>query len=99
MPNAIRTHRPKQPGRRHVPDAEARRLRSSGRYRKFQAWYMGQHPLCADPFGVHAAEHRVVASEQLHHRVKVQDAPDRLCDADNAMALCVACHTRIEQHA
>ena len=54
--------------------------------------FLKRHPLCADPFGYHAKTGRYAPSTQSHHIVHVDDAPDRMLDESNLMALCDLCH-------
>jgi 5-methylcytosine-specific restriction endonuclease McrA len=59
--------------------------------------YLADHPLCEDPLGQHRQDERLIVSTEVHHRVPVQDAPDRLCDMENLMAVCRECHYAIEK--
>jgi 5-methylcytosine-specific restriction enzyme A len=71
------------------------KLRKSGSYQAFRAWYKRKHPLCADPFGDHKRDGVVVGMDQLHHVQQVKDAPHLLCDENNCMSLCTSCHARM----
>lgn len=55
------------------------------------AW-LAEHPLCADPYGVHAD--RVAAASVVDHIVPHQGDPHRFWSADNWQSLCSACHSR-----
>ncbi len=72
---------------------EARRLRSSARYRhKFRPWFLSQHPLCERC----KASGCVRASEHCHHVRGLAEHPKDLCDESRCQALCSECHMRAE---
>lgn len=97
MARSVPAHKPGLYGAQVITLEQAQRLRNTPRYRKFRRWFIARHPFCADPYGNHQKDGRIVASQHLHHVQKITDAPDLLCSSDNAMALCVACHNRIER--
>lgn len=53
---------------------------------------LAEHPLCADPFGAHAAEHRIEPATQVDHVVPLSAGGTHR--PDNLQCLCVACHSR-----
>ncbi len=62
------------------------------RWRKLRKMFLNAHPLCADPFGVHAAAGEIVQATQVDH-IKPKRAGGR--DSwDNLQALCDSCHSR-----
>ena len=89
-----RPERDKDYQQRHGDDA-ARKLRSSGRYKKFRRWAIRRHPICADPFGFHRQDSNAVAAQDLHHVVSVAAAPDLVCSLENVVGLCRPCHNRV----
>jgi 5-methylcytosine-specific restriction endonuclease McrA len=51
-----------------------------------------RHPLCADPFGIHAQHHETVAGEQVDHIIpRSAGGTD---DWSNLQNLCARCHSR-----
>ena len=101
MPHKPKTFKPLGHSGRRASDAdyyrqhggdEARRLRRTARYQRFQRWIKRRNPLCADPFNVHDAP---VVADDLHHIVAVEVAPEKLCEERNAAMLCRQCHNRI----
>ena len=61
----------------------------SVRWRRFRAWYIAKHPLCA----ICAAEGRTVAGYIVDHIVELVDGGKPFAE-DNAQSLCRACHNR-----
>ena len=59
------------------------------RWRRFRAWYLGEHPLCE----ICQAEGRTVPAVIVDHIHELKDggAP---YDESNAMSLCAACHNK-----
>lgn len=72
----------------------ARRLRASTAWRKMSETIRRTEPLCADPYGHHAA--RPVPSAEVHHIVPLRVAPELAFEPTNLVALCVACHAEVE---
>jgi 5-methylcytosine-specific restriction protein A len=54
--------------------------------------FLRRHPLCADPFGVHAAQGRIVPAECVDHVVPLRHGGSN--DESNLQALCASCHSR-----
>lgn len=71
--------------------AHARRLRGSGRYTDFRAWFRNRHPLCCDPLGLHTG--RVVPMSEVHHIEGV--TKQTLCSERDCAPLCTTCHGAI----
>lgn len=59
------------------------------RWRRLREMYLAEHPLCADPFGVHGAT-PVLATDVDH----VLPKPAGDDSWENLQALCHACHSR-----
>ena len=109
MPIAARTHAQRTRSRR-VADAAyertgrsadprllaAQRFRSSARWQRFRDWFKRVHPLCADPFGYHREDGVAQVAEQVHHIVPLVESIEDACDEANCMAVCTACHARLE---
>ena len=54
--------------------------------------FLMRHPVCEDPFGVHAARGELVPATEVDHIVpKARGGPDAW---DNLQALCKSCHSR-----
>lgn len=79
-----------QPLVQRVPDTrESASVRGyDGKWRKFRLRYLSQHPLCSDCF----AEGSVNVASEVHHVVKLKDAPERRLDEVNLMPLCKTHH-------
>jgi 5-methylcytosine-specific restriction protein A len=72
---------------------EADRLRSSGRWRRFRAWFLARNPLCA----ACQREGRVVPGQEVDHVVPLrtlieQGTPGRCFDATACQSLCTSHH-------
>jgi 5-methylcytosine-specific restriction protein A len=62
------------------------------RWRRLRRLVLNRHPLCADPYSMHAERGEVVAAIDVHHVTSKRDGGT---DAfDNLQALCHACHSR-----
>ena len=80
--------------RHKKPTKDNRRLNANARgynwkWRQFRERYLIAHPLCVD------CESRGVLSDasEIHHREKLERAPQRKFDLGNLLALCNGCHT------
>ncbi len=72
--------------------AEARRIRSSTRWRKVRALKLARDPLCED-----CLEHGVTeVATQVHHVEGLAARPDLAFTSANLRALCTVCHARRE---
>ncbi len=63
-----------------------------GRWQRLARMFLRRHPLCADPFGIHAAGRGVVAAECIDHIVPLRRGGSN--DESNLQALCTSCHAR-----
>ena len=54
--------------------------------------YLMKHPVCVDPFGVHAAEGVTVAASEVDHITPRRAGG--LDEEENLQALCKPCHSR-----
>ena len=63
-----------------------------GRWQRLARMFLRRHPLCADPFGVHAAERGIVPAECVDHIVPLRRGGSN--DESNLQALCTSCHAR-----
>lgn len=66
----------------------------SRRWRRLRGWFLSRNPLCADPFGDHAADDQVVAATEVDHIQPRARRPDLELDPDNLQPLCKPCHSR-----
>ena len=56
---------------------------------------LNEQPLCADPFGVHAAQGEVVVATDVHHVDVVSDGNPVLTELSRLQSLCHSCHSRV----
>ena len=63
-----------------------------GRWQRLARMFLRRHPLCADPFDIHAAERRIEAAECVDHVVPLRHGGSN--DESNLQALCTSCHAR-----
>jgi len=56
---------------------------------------LNEKPLCADPFGVHAAQGEVVLATDVHHVDVVSDGNPVLTELSRLQSLCHSCHSRV----
>jgi hypothetical protein len=73
----------------HGPDP-----RGTQRWRRLRELVLSKHPLCADPYGHHAATGRIEPAVEVDHIQGVWEAPARVFDQTNLRSLCHACHSR-----
>jgi 5-methylcytosine-specific restriction protein A len=59
-------------------------------WQRTRARKIAAQPLCADC----EAEGRVTPATEVHHVVKIADAPQKKHDSENLLPLCKACHAR-----
>lgn len=77
-----------------VDDRPSAASRGYGRrWRRLRRMVLSRQPLCADPFGDHAAARRVVAATDVHHVIARRDGGRDV--AENLQTLCHSCHSRI----
>lgn len=60
--------------------------------------FLAEHPICADPFGVHKQRGDVEASSEVDHVIPLDAGGTD--DEENLQALCKRCHSRktAEEH-
>lgn len=62
------------------------------RWRRLRRMFLAQHPLCADPYGVHARQGELVPATEVDHiKPKRSGGTD---DWNNLQGLCKPCHSR-----
>jgi len=71
----------------HGPDP-----RSTARWQRVRALVLARQPLCADPYGVHAALGDVVPATEVDHMQGVWEAPSLVFSLENLQGLCENCH-------
>jgi len=57
-------------------------------WQRFRRSYLEHHPLCLDCLD----RKEVAVATELHHLVKLRDAPERRLDPSNVRPLCSTCH-------
>jgi 5-methylcytosine-specific restriction enzyme A len=77
--------------------ATAARIRASRRWKQVQRLVLSDNPTCADPYGDHQRAGITRTSKQVHHIKGLAEHPELAFHADKVMALCTACHARIER--
>ncbi len=70
-----------------APMKETNPFYLSVQWRRFQAWYLGKHPLCEQC----EREGRLVKADMVDHIIEIKDG-GALTSEDNAMSLCWKCH-------
>ncbi len=81
MPNAAPLHR----SGIAAPTRGARNRGYDRAWERFRRWYLNAHPVCEDCDRL---------AQEVHHVVKLVEAPERRLDPTNVMALCKRCHSR-----
>lgn len=99
-PNLVR-----EPGERYCAEHRAQHTRQydrdrgsaaargyGARWRRLRTMVLARQPICADPFGIHAARGEVVASTDVDHIVpRRRGGRDTM---ENLQGLCHECHSR-----
>jgi 5-methylcytosine-specific restriction enzyme A len=55
---------------------------------------LNRHPMCADPYALHAVWGRFEPATEVDHIVPLVERLDLAYDEANLQALCTACHSR-----
>lgn len=63
------------------------------KWRAIRAMFLRRYPLCADPFGDHEKDGRVIPALDVHHIRAIRDGGTH--KFDNLQALCHSCHSRV----
>lgn len=74
--------------------ALADRVRGSARWQRLRRMILAKHPLCADPYGVHAHRGEAIAATQLDHIELLVLHPELAYTPSNLQGLCTRCHGR-----
>jgi 5-methylcytosine-specific restriction protein A len=78
--------------RREAKRESAARRGYGARWRRLRKMFLSAHPLCADPYGHHAARNEIVVATEVDHVVpKKQGGSDAW---ENLQSLCKSCHSR-----
>lgn len=59
------------------------------KWEKFRKRFLRENPLCEDCL----KERTLTPATDVHHIIKLRDAPERKFDKNNLMALCHKCHS------
>ena len=62
------------------------------RWQKIRLNVLNKHPLCADPFGVHAEHNETVLATDVDHIQPYREVKTH--DESNLQPLCASCHSR-----
>jgi 5-methylcytosine-specific restriction endonuclease McrA len=77
--------------------ANAHKIRKSRAWERVRRLQLADHPLCADPFGMHSRCDLTETATQVHHIIGLVERPDLWNTQTNLQSLCTACHARIER--
>lgn len=64
-------------------------------WQRLRRMKLNEQPLCADPFGDHAAQGEVVLATDVHHVKRVSDGNPVLTEMSQLQSLCHSCHSRV----
>lgn len=106
MPQRARRNQTNEPHPRRVrlPDTRqsARARGYDATWERLRRMVLAETPLCADPFGDHAAAGRVEVATEVHHIVRLRVIRERdggsaraANSRENLMPLCKSCHSRV----
>ena len=70
-------------------------IRGTKHYTQFMRNFKRNHPLCADPFGVHP--NIITPAQHIHHIIPYEKDPSKCFDKNNLIALCPFCHRCIHR--
>lgn len=76
--------------------ADLQKLRTGKQWARLRKMFLADNPLCADPFGVHAAEGVITPAQEVHHVKPAGDNRHLFYAPNNLASLCRMCHNRIE---
>lgn len=62
------------------------------RWRRLRQMFLAQHPLCADPYRIHAKQDELVPATEVDHIKPKRDGG--MDDWNNLQALCKPCHSQ-----
>lgn len=57
-------------------------------WRKLRAWHIKRFPLCINCLG----DGKIVAADEVHHKIPITVDPSRRLDPTNLISLCDPCH-------
>lgn len=77
----------------HPELQEARRIRSTPRWRAFSARFLRSHPFCVDPLKDHGP---FELATETHHIVGLAVDPSLAFEESNLRGLCGECHRKVE---
>lgn len=100
MPTKPATHLAGRPRSREYQtrrDPVVSKVHNSAAWQRLRDWYRTHNPLCEDPYKWHEADGVVVPAAHVHHRVPIRQEPLLALVASNLMAVCPACHARLER--
>ena len=94
MPYRPKQHRPKEIEPLHGQRRPSASQRGYGvHWRWLRRCMLRDHPLCADPFGLHASDdYGLVPAQHVDHIIPLADGGTN--DESNLQCLCAPCHGR-----
>lgn len=106
MPQRAKRNQLRETTERRVrlPDGResARRRGYDATWERLRRMVLAESPLCADPFGEHAAVGRVEVATEVHHVVRLRvikgrdNGSTRAANRrENLLPLCKSCHSRV----
>jgi 5-methylcytosine-specific restriction endonuclease McrA len=70
----------------------AQQVRNTARWRRLRLMILNRHPLCADPYAIHATWGRFEPATEVDHIVPLTERLDLAYDEANLQPLCTKCH-------
>jgi len=72
----------------------AQQVRNTARWRRLRVMVLNAHPMCADPYAMHAVWGRFEPATEVDHIVPLVEDLTLAYDEANLQPLCRACHSR-----
>ena len=71
-------------------------IRGTKKYTAFMKNFKREHPICADPFGVHP--NIIVPAHHIHHIIPLEQDISKCFEPSNLIPLCVFCHGCVHKY-
>jgi 5-methylcytosine-specific restriction endonuclease McrA len=72
----------------------AQQVRNTARWRRLRIMILNKHPLCADPYAIHATWGRFEPATEVDHIVPLVEDLSLAFDEANLQSLCTTCHSK-----